>query len=281
MKDNPSKPWPNDFPKVTTVTDYKKMKQHSDYDAAKTGDNEAAIRLIHSLVSVEKNSIFSALAKKYPNALLVGIHAEEDAGKNKIPQVLAEYIGKITGLEVDEKILQSNIVSHTGAGQNVRLFIRPEFDGNVQSGRDYIVVDDMVTMGSTLGELRYYIESHSGNVVDVVTLSTQHENNKTIALAEETKLVLADIFGVKSINNQRDMSALNNFLKESDMYGGNYENLTESEARALIHIKTLDEARNRRSAARQTGNVGVCEKTIRRDGNQKNSIKENQNVVLR
>jgi len=49
------------------------------------------------------------------------------------------------------------------------------------------------------------------------------------------------------------MTSLNDFLKESGIYGGNYEALTESEARALLHAKTLDEARNRRAKARQAG----------------------------
>jgi hypothetical protein len=70
------------------------------------------------------------------------------------------------------------------------------------------------------------------------------------------------------------MSQFNDFLKESGMYGGNHEALAESEARAFIHIKTLDEARNRRSAARQTGDVGIRQKEIRRDGNKKTGIKE-------
>jgi hypothetical protein len=48
------------------------------------------------------------------------------------------------------------------------------------------------------------------------------------------------------------MGLLKDFLKESEIYGGNYEALTESEARTLIHAKGLDEARNRRTKARQT-----------------------------
>jgi hypothetical protein len=207
--------------------------------------------------------IFSELAKKRAGAILVGIHAVESAGKNKIPQVLAEYIGKVSGLEVDENILQSNIVSHTGAGQNVRLFIRPEFDGDVQNGRDYIVIDDMVTMGSTLGEIRHYIEARGGNVVDMISLSTQHDNNKAIALSDKTKRDIQKIFGVQLSDGTLDMSSLNDFLKESGIYGGNYEAFTESEGKAFVHIKTIDEARNRRTSARQAGNVGIREKEIR------------------
>jgi orotate phosphoribosyltransferase len=262
MGDIPGKPWPKDFPRVTTLVNYNMMKRHPDYGAAKSGDNESAVRLISVFMGKENDKIFIELAKKYPNAILLGIHAEEETGKNKIPQVLADYISRVTGLETDGKILQSNIVSHTGAGQNVRLFNRPEFDGEVQKGRDYILIDDMVTMGGTFGELRHYIESRGGNVVNMISMSTQHENNKTIAPTDKTMLDLEKTFGIKLGNGNYDMSRLNDFLKESEMYGGNYEALTESEARALIHIKTIDEAGNRRSSARQAGNVHICPKEI-------------------
>ena len=257
----PGKPWPKNFPEVSTLADYKAMKENPFYVAAKTGNNEAAVNLIQSLISNE-NKIFLSIGEKYPDAVLLGIHAEEREGKNKIPQVLVEYMGKITGLEVDKEILQSNIVSHTGAGQNVRLFARPEFDGNVQSGRDYILVDDMITMGGTMGELRHYIESRGGNVVSMISLSTRHESNRTIAQRDETKLDLQKTFGVKSLGGEYDMTPLNDFLKESGLYGGNYEALTESEARALIHIKTLDEARNRRTSAGQARDVSLRQQEV-------------------
>ena len=88
------------------------------------------------------------------------------------------------------------------------------------------------------------------------------EHHKTIALTDKTTLDLGKTFGIKLGNGNHDMSRLNDFLKESGMYGGNYEALTESEARALIHIKTIDEAGNRRDSARQTGNVHICPKEI-------------------
>ena len=137
MNDAPGRPWPKDFPEVAALADYRTMKQNPFYTAAKTGDNEAAASLIQTLMQCGNIENLLSLGEKYPDAILLGIHAEEAEGTNKIPQVLAGYIGKMTGLEVDKDILQSNVVSHTGAGQNVRLFNRPEFDGEVQNARLY------------------------------------------------------------------------------------------------------------------------------------------------
>jgi len=41
-----SRAWPRNFPNVTTLVDYKTFKGHIDYEAAKGGDMNAAVRLI-------------------------------------------------------------------------------------------------------------------------------------------------------------------------------------------------------------------------------------------
>jgi len=35
-----------------------------------------------------------SMAKKYPDAILLAIHAVEATGKNEIPQALSEFIGE-------------------------------------------------------------------------------------------------------------------------------------------------------------------------------------------
>ena len=65
-----------------------------------------------------------------------------------------------------------------------------------------------------------------------------------IALSEQTKLALEQKYGVK---------LLSEFLKEQNLYGGNHEALTESEARTLLGAGSLDAARNRIAKARQRG----------------------------
>ena len=277
--DIPGKAWPKDFPDVTTLAGYKEMKNHPDYEAAKTGDTDAAVRLIHSLMTEGANARIMEMAAKHPDAVLLGIHAIESGGKNEIPQALADYISELTGLETEQDILQSNIVSHTGAGQNERLYNRAKFEGEVEPGRDYIVADDMVTMGSTFGALRHFIESKGGRVADMISLSTQHDNNKKVALGDETKLDLEKTFGIRLPDGGYDMTPLNDFLRESGMYGGNYESLVESEARAILHAKGLDEARNRRTQARQKIGSRTQPKTVQGTGSQENNIAEDKGTA--
>ena len=48
--------------------------------------------------------------------------------------------------------------------------MRAGFLLDVWVGRDYLVVDDNVTRGGTLADLRSYIERNGGNVVGATTL---------------------------------------------------------------------------------------------------------------
>ncbi|MCL1981117.1 MAG: hypothetical protein FWG62_08605, partial [Proteobacteria bacterium] len=231
----PGRPWPENFPKVTQLTSVAKMKSHPDYEAAKSGDREAAARLVLDMMSGKgQREKLRALAEKYPDAILVAVHAEERSGRNSIPSVLSEYIGKATGLDVGAEIVQSGKVGRTGAGAWYRMSHRPRFDGPVEKGRQYILVDDVVTGGGTFSELRRYIEANGGEVVDMVSAGAARFGTN-IALTPQTRLALEDKFGVESLQQ---------FLKEADLYGGNHHALTESEARTLLAAGSLDAARD-------------------------------------
>ncbi|MCC6685624.1 MAG: phosphoribosyltransferase, partial [Fimbriimonadaceae bacterium] len=135
-----ARPWPEDF-KVAPMTTGAKLKSHPDYVAAKSGDRDAALRVVTDLAKPEK---LREMAARHPDAIVVAVHAEEASGFNQIPRKFADYIGYVTGLEVDPSIVQSNRAGRTGQGDWYRMGNRPEFDGEVQPGRKYIIVDDVV-----------------------------------------------------------------------------------------------------------------------------------------
>jgi predicted amidophosphoribosyltransferase len=247
-KNAPGKAWPKDFPKVTTLAHTWEMQEHVDYKAAKAGDREAAVRLIVDIAKGDtQQNTLKELPIKYPDAIVVPVHAEEIEGRNQIPSLLADYIGNITGLEVDSNIVQSTRSGRTDSGAWVRMALRPTFDGNVQSERKYIIVDDVITQGGTLSEMRRYIEANGGEVVLMLTIGAAR-NSTIIAMSDKNRLKLERQFGIE---------ALQTFLKEVGLYGGNHEALTASEARQLVEAGTLDEARNRILEARQEGNGGI------------------------
>ncbi|MDR1893875.1 MAG: hypothetical protein LBQ61_04180, partial [Spirochaetales bacterium] len=249
----PGKPWPENFPNVTQMSTVAKMKAHGDYAAAKAGDRDAAARLVLDIMGGKgQQEKLKALGEKHPDAIVVGVHAEERSGRNAIPRVLSEYIAKATGLEVDTDIVQSVKAGHTGSDAWRRMANRAQFDGEVQQGRKYILVDDVVTGGGTFGELRRYIEMNGGEVVDMVSMgAAQFSTN--IALSEKTRLDLESRYGVE---------LLQQFLQEEGLYGGEYRALTESEARTLLAAGSLDAARNRIAQARQQGNPRILQGSV-------------------
>jgi hypothetical protein len=232
--------WPKDFPKVLQLTTIAKMKSHPDYTAAKAGDMDAAFNLVDAILCGKEEKI-SALAIKHPNAMMVNVHAEEASGKNKIPVAIARWISIITQMEIDKDIVQTIKAGRTGSGEWYRLAFRPQFAGKVQIGREYVLVDDVVARGGTFGELRYFIELNGGKVVHMVAGGAARYS-VTIAMSESTRYALLQKY---------DIMALKTFLKEFDIYAGDYRYFTEAEARKLLGAGSLDAARNRIAEERQ------------------------------
>jgi len=86
--------------------------------------------------------------------ILVSAHAYEQNGVNAIPEVFADELAKQLDWEIDGGVVQVNVVSHTGADGFSRLARQAEFDGEIQAGSEYVMVDDFCCMGGTLANLR-------------------------------------------------------------------------------------------------------------------------------
>jgi len=257
--------WNPNFPNVMHFIDinncyakpWKILEQHPDYDAAKNHeDSIAAMRLIHDFLKIPENQKqLLNLKKQYDKAIIVPVRAIEAGGKNKIPLFLAEYISQKTGFEVDTTIVQTNSVYRTGTDEWHRFAFRPSFDGEVKSGRNYILVDDVFSLGGSFNELRRFIESRGGNVVQAVAMATGRSGYE-IAPRPETLKTLIDKHGE---------NALSSFLKEVNLYDGNIKALTEPEARALRRTSTLNEARNRILTARCQRNAPMGAESLQRN----------------
>ena len=147
-----------------------RFSEHPDYAAAKAGDPEAAARFVNVMVTPAKlDELRTLIGDRQPVA--VAAHAEEAAGRNAIPQLYADYLGATLGLPVDNAIVQANRPQRTGKDGEYRLSVHSEFDGPVEAGRDYLMIDDNVTQGGTLADLRSYIEHRGGNVIGATTLT--------------------------------------------------------------------------------------------------------------
>ncbi|GHU05073.1 hypothetical protein FACS1894205_4380 [Alphaproteobacteria bacterium] len=109
----------------------------------------------------------------------------------------------------------------------------------MEKGRTYILVDDVITQGGSINQLKHYIESRGGKVVAVVVMGsskTKDVDSLQLAMTKEMRIDLESKFGVKELEA---------FAKDYKLYGGDYRYLTESEARYLKTFKSLEHARKK------------------------------------
>lgn len=232
-------PWGN-FPDVLIHASESAVKQHPLYWDAKTGDAVAADLLVSATLNpVQIEALSTLLVGHCP--ILVSAHAYERNGVNAIPEAFADELAKRLGWEVDGGVVQVNVVSHTGADGFSRLACQPEFDGPIQSGSEYVLVDDFVGMGGTLANLRGRIEAYGGKVLAAVALTGKPHSAK-LRLERNTLDDLRNKHGTE----------LEHWWQER--FGHAFDALTESEARYLVRTPDAGTVRDCIAAAEQAGN---------------------------
>lgn len=70
-----------------------------------------------------------------------------------------------------------------------RLLLRPSFEGAVERGRNYVLVDDVTSMGGTLAELANYIRLNNGNVLGSIVLVNAGRDKKFKPVKKHIKLL--------------------------------------------------------------------------------------------
>jgi hypothetical protein len=109
-----------DFPDVVLHAEELDVKRHPQYQAAKAGDIAAAGVLVADLTNQESVERLRTMVGKSA-VELVPIHALESAGVNEIPAALARLLSGQLNLPVNNSIVQTNSVGHTGASGFHRL----------------------------------------------------------------------------------------------------------------------------------------------------------------
>ena len=97
--------------------------------------------------------------------------------------------------------------------------------------QDFILVDDVYTLGGTLADLRSFIESQGGRVIAMSTIAANSGTNAPVAIQPATKRALVRTFG----------ETLDEFWFEE--FGYDSSCFTEREARHLLIAGPLDHIR--------------------------------------
>lgn len=223
-----------DLPNVMIAHSNSTITTHDLYTKAKAGDTKAALALVDDFVSDEFLQQLHKALQAHNDVYVLPVHAEEQLGRNKIPMAYATVLQNNLGLNVDLRIVQASKANRTQADGVGRLLKRVIFDGEVVAGRNYLIVDDVITQGGTLTDLKAYIESNGGRVVLVSTLNGK-PNSAKLAI---TKATLGQL-------RKQAGKELEQWWQEQ--FGYDFSKLTESEARYLakqIHRHGLDAVRD-------------------------------------
>lgn len=209
--------------------------KHPDHAAAKAGDTAAAVRLIQDVLSDEAVAqVREAIGGDRP--AIVPVLAVEATGHNKIPAVAAMALGARLGLPVEAGIYQSVKAKRTTLDGLGRIFQQPEFDGKVEPGKAYFLVDDTLTQGGTIAALASHIQQNGGRVVGSFAL-TGKLYSATLRLSPETLSELRARYG-----------DVEQSFREAT--GRGFDALTESEGRYLAKHDAPDAVRDRILAER-------------------------------
>jgi hypothetical protein len=230
----PRIPWPGELPDVIVhhpaVRDAKGRWRQSafddpDYGAAKSGDAEAAARYAAAFASpAALQRLLSLLGTR--KARVLPVHAEERAGRNAIPDALAAIIALSAGGILDNAIVQANRPFRTKASGLERIARRAWFDGPVERGALYVLVDDHVTIGGTLADLASHVAAGGGIVLAATTLTSA----RPTAFIGLDRQRLAEVTGRFGPMDDRFAAT----------YGYTFEALTNGEAAILLQQSSLE-----------------------------------------
>jgi hypoxanthine phosphoribosyltransferase len=218
------------------------LKAHSAYFQAKAGDSQSALALISDIALAE---IYKQANRFGRDCIFVSPFAREASGDNAIPQVLSEVFAVLCEATADKDIIQVTKVYHTGADPMERLALRPEFEGSVQVGGQYVLVDDVTSLGGTLAELANYIQVNGGVVKDVAVI-VNAGRNKSLNPDRKTVKILKERF-------ENDII---------ELFGIQVDALTANEAQYLVGFRSTDEIRNRLLKAKEEVDLRLRSKGI-------------------
>jgi hypothetical protein len=212
-------PWAPDFPPVLIQAPRLEVSTHPWFAAARTGDADAAALLVADLLTGE---VAERLAQwgDGPPPLLASVHAQRREGLGVLGEMLAQGMHLVLGWETDTQLVQANIVARAGDTGFSHLALQAVFDGAVQAGRTYVLVDDFIGQGGTIANLRGHIVRHGG-VVRGATVLTGNSSAASLVPDPDTLRELGDKHG--SIADWWEQN-----------FGFRFDCLTAAEARFLV-----------------------------------------------
>ena len=200
------------------------LRRCDGYIAAKEcGDAAAADNIIKKCADAHR---LQSIKEKYPDAVLLPVLKENNA----LPLSLCENIGLPVCLSV--RCLSAHKRKNMSAME--RILHKPVFCGEITAGRNYILVDDVITQGGTISSLMQFVSQNGGRISAVLALAYAKGIRK-IAPEREN---LADL-------RQRFGKQLTDFFEECGMGSNAADQFTNSEILYLLKFSSVENIRKK------------------------------------
>lgn len=213
------------------------LAKHPDYQAAKAGDEDAAMRVAADIVNAE---LVSKLQGVQADAVL-GVMVDEAGGVNMVPTAAAAQLASSLGLPMGHGVYKSAGAKRTTLLGLERVFSRPTFAGSVPAGTRFIVLDDTLTQGGTIAAMAEHLHAQGAEVAAVVALTGKNYSSQ-LAPSESTIARLRAQLG--DVENDFEQAT-----------GRRFADLTESEARYLANYRPQEAVRARIAQATERGSA--------------------------
>lgn len=216
-------PWRRRLPPVFVHCAYAEaLKSHPDYRAAKLrGDAEAAHRLIENLAAeATLDKIADSILREETH--VVSPAKDEHFSNNALAPTYAVWLAAQLDLHFHGDIYLADRRKRDLSNGWERLVNPSTFYGRVPENSDFIVADDVCTVGGTIADMISFLELNGGRVVCATALAASGGSDVPLLISDATRIGLEREYG----------GALDAFLREG--LGHGIECLTEREARLFL-----------------------------------------------
>jgi len=232
-------PWEHDFPDAVVHCAWQPppsqrnskspkggpfLKLHPQYRQAKHDrDMQSAINIIEEVAKEQALIDLRAIAIRHGvTPRLIAPAATVDESKNALAIGYAQWLGRQMDWPVEERVFREKSQSKDREGAWFRMAHPSTFYGKIDTSAPYIIVDDVITLGGTLADLRSFIINKGGKAIAMSAIASHDGRHSQIKLSDVTRHSLEKRYGPD----------LSGFCL--DVLGHSHDCLTHEEAQKLL-----------------------------------------------
>lgn len=173
------------------------LSSHALYEAAKgQRDFDSAAALIDDIVSERTYyDLFEHVEDTGLSPRLIAPAARPADSNNALAISYAQWLGREFEWPVEKRVFHQKSFKRDLNGAWPRIAHHSSFYGEIDTGAAYVIVDDVVTLGGTIADLRSFIVRKGGRAIAASALASPSGDNERVRLGDDTLKRIRDLYG--------------------------------------------------------------------------------------